>query len=105
VKNVIDFEGKTMYPAESSNNMTLEKYRALEVEFHIELMKICRRYINELGIVSIIGILDVVKQETIELEGATKRDIKAEETGEENKAVNTDYPAEQEVVDKQESFR
>ena len=93
-----------MYPAES-NNMTLEKYRALEVEFHIELMKICRRYINELGIVSIIGILDVVKQETIELERATKRDIKAEETEEEKKMDNTVYPAEQEVVDKQKSFK
>lgn len=78
MKTVIEFEGKIMYPVESSD-MTLEKYRALEVEFHIELMKICRNYINELGIVSIIGILDIVKQETIELESATKRDIKAEE--------------------------
>lgn len=93
-----------MYPAES-NNMTLEKYRTLEVEFHIELMKICRRYINELGIVSIIGILDVVKQETIELESATKRDIKAEDAEEENKTSNTGYPVEQELVDKQKSFK
>jgi hypothetical protein len=93
-----------MFPGES-NNMTLEKYRTLEVDFHIELMKICRKYINELGIVSIIGILDVVKQETIELESATKRDIKAEETEEENKTVNARYPVEQDVVDKQKAFK
>ena len=31
-------------------------------------MKICRNYITELGIISIMGILDLVKQETIELE-------------------------------------
>lgn len=65
-----------MFPEKS---IGIEDYRALEIEFHTELMKICRRYINELGIVSIIGILDIVKQETIELEGATRRNIKTEE--------------------------
>ena len=39
-------------------------------------MKTIRSYITELGIVSILGILDVVKQETIELERATKREFK-----------------------------
>jgi len=64
-----------MFPESS---IDINDYRALEIEFHTELMKICRRYINELGIVSIIGILDIVKQETIELEGATRKNIEHE---------------------------
>lgn len=92
-----------MYPVESSD-ITLEKYRALEVEFHIELMKICRKYINELGIVSILGILNVVKQETIELERATKRDIKDEEPEIETKEKpDADFSSENELIDKQKS--
>jgi hypothetical protein len=60
-------------------NKTLEEYRALEIELHRELMKSCRRYINQLGIVSILGIIDIVKQETIELERATKETISDEQ--------------------------
>ena len=67
-----------MYPGEK-REMTLLEYRATEIKLHSELMKICRNYINELGIVSIIGILDIVKRETVELEGATRRNIKDEE--------------------------
>lgn len=59
---------------------TLEEYRALETELHRELMKICREYINDLGIVSVMGILDIVKQEAIELEKATRKIMKSEET-------------------------
>jgi len=59
--------------------ITLEKYRALELQMHRELMDVCRKYINELGIVSIMGILDIVKQETVELERATTKVIKAED--------------------------
>lgn len=96
MKTVIEFEGKIMHPVESSD-MTLEKHRSLEIEFHIELMKICRKYINEISIVSIIGILDIVKQETIELERATKRDIKEEEPEIETKEkVDTDFSSENE---------
>ena len=60
-------------------NKTLGEYRALEIELHRELMKSCRRYINQLGIVSIIGIIDIVKQETIELERATKETMSDEQ--------------------------
>jgi len=65
------------------SDMSLEEYRTLEVQLHTELMKICRRYINEIGIVSIMGIIDIVKQETIELERATKSHIVAELPAEE----------------------
>ncbi len=59
--------------------ITLEKYRALELQMHRELMGVCRKYITELGIVSIMGILDIVKQETVELERAASKVIKSEE--------------------------
>jgi hypothetical protein len=58
--------------------ITLEEYRALEVDLHRDLMKVCRKYINELGIVSIMGILDIVKQESMELEKATSKIMKGE---------------------------
>jgi len=81
-----------MLPDEN-HGMTLLEYRAAEIKLHSELMKICRNYINELGIISIIGILDIVKQETIELEGATRRSIKAEEPEPETKPrENTENP-------------
>jgi hypothetical protein len=67
------------------DDRTLEKYRALETELHRELMKICREYINDLGIISITGILDIVKQEAIELEKATRKIMKSEETETEHK--------------------
>lgn len=67
-----------MHPG-NSEEKTLQEYRLLENQLHHELMNACRKYISELSIVSIMGILDVVKQETIELEGATKRTFKKEE--------------------------
>jgi hypothetical protein len=60
-------------------DITLKDYRALEIELHRDLMKVCRKYITELGIVSIMGILDIVKQEAMELEKATNKVIMKEE--------------------------
>ena len=51
---------------------TLEDYKTKEIQFHRELMNSCRKYMNHLSIVSILGILDIVKQEAIDLEQATK---------------------------------
>jgi len=79
------------------SDMSLEEYRTLEIQLHTELMKICRRYINEIGIVSIMGIIDIVKQETIELERATKSHIVTEPHTEKNpEGFDTDsFPEEQ----------
>ena len=66
-------------------DITLKDYRALEIELHRDLMKVCRKYITELGIVSIMGILDIVKQEAMELEKATNKVIKEEEPVAEDK--------------------
>jgi len=58
---------------DESDTITLEDYKNVEVNLHRDLMNSCRKYMNYLDIVSIIGILDVVKQEAIELEKATNR--------------------------------
>ena len=68
-----------MYPGDVEG-MTLDEYRRLEGQLHLELMNTCRKYISELGIVSIRGLLDIVKQEVIELEKATRQNFKKEET-------------------------
>lgn len=60
-----------MFPNEDVAN-TLEEYRNYEIQLHHELMNCCRKYISKVTIVSILGILDIVKQEAIELEQATR---------------------------------
>jgi len=49
--------------------------RELENSLHRELNNICREYCKKLGFISVLGVLEVVKQETIELERVTKQDI------------------------------
>ncbi len=66
----------------NTQGMSFEDYKNMEVTLHRDLMSSCRKYINHLSIVSILGILDVVKQEAIELEKATNRNIPYEHTEE-----------------------
>ena len=58
---------------------SLEDYRTAETEFHTELMAVSRKYINKLGIVSLMGVLDIVKQEVRELEKATNKNLDTEQ--------------------------
>jgi hypothetical protein len=44
---------------------SLEEYRVLEANLHRELVGCCRKYLNKLGIVSVVGLIDIVKQETM----------------------------------------
>jgi len=53
---------------------SLEGYHSLELMLHKDLMNCYRKYINNIGIISIIGIVD------IELEKATKTNIENEKT-------------------------
>jgi hypothetical protein len=53
---------------------TLKEYREYKTQFHGELMDLCREYLNKLSIVSVVGIIEIVKQETMELEQATRRE-------------------------------
>ena len=64
-----------MYSKETGYYKTMEDYRAAESEYHTELMGISRRYLSKLGIVSLMGVLDIVKQEIMELEQATKKNL------------------------------
>jgi len=63
----------------SGMEYTLEEYRQIETRMHLELTNVCRKYISRLGIVSIMGILDIVKQEAIDLERATKQNLRKDE--------------------------
>ena len=59
-------------------SIPLDQHRQLESQLHLELTNACRKYMSKLGIVSIIGLLDIVKQESIELERATNKSLKSE---------------------------
>ena len=61
-------------------NITLKEYREYKIKLHGELMDICREYLNKLSIVSILGILEIVKQEAMELDQAKTRDLDSEKT-------------------------
>jgi len=54
---------------------TLKSYKDYEIQLHREIINSCRKYLKTLSIVSILGILDIVKHETIELEQATKNTL------------------------------
>ena len=51
----------------------LNDYKAVEIAFHRDLMDISRKYMSQLNLVSLIGTLETVKQETIELIKATNK--------------------------------
>lgn len=69
-----------MYSKETSSYKTIEDYRAAEAEYHTELMSVTRRYSSRLGIVSLMGVIDIVKQEVIELEKATQKNLDQHDT-------------------------
>ena len=61
---------------EETTEKTPNEYKDYEIELHRELMNSCRKYIKKLSVYTILGILDFIKQETIELENATSQNIK-----------------------------
>jgi len=52
----------------------------MEAHFHRELTNICRKYYKNLGIISVLGILEIAKQETIEFEQATRKNLRSEDS-------------------------
>jgi len=68
-----------MITEETTQNKT-EEYKNYEIELHREIMSSCRKYIKKISIFSIIGILDYVKHEAIELESATTHNVKNDPT-------------------------
>jgi len=48
--------------------LQLDEYKSMETKLYGELIKSCQSYSVELSIISIIGILDLVKQEIKDLD-------------------------------------
>lgn len=53
---------------QSQEDLPLEEYKTLETRLYGELMRSCQRYFTKLRVISILGILDFVKQEVWNLE-------------------------------------
>lgn len=70
---------------------TLEEYQKAESMFHTELMNICKKYVSKLSTVSLIGVIETVKDETRELEKATSRDIDKDEPEGKEEFTEADY--------------
>lgn len=58
---------------EDTKPIDTSNYREMEIGFHRDLMNVCRRYINHLNLVSVVGTIETVKQEAIELIRATSK--------------------------------
>ena len=82
-----------MFSEETDYYKSIEDYRNAETELHTELMAISRKYITKLGIVSLMGVLDIVKQEVRELERATRKNFDDKEETKQKKVVikGSDY--------------
>ena len=48
--------------------MQLDEYKSMETKLYGELVKSCQSYSTKLSIISVVGILDIVKQEIKDLE-------------------------------------
>ncbi len=58
--------------------LQLDEYKSMETRLYGELIKSCRRYSNKLSIISIVGILDLVKQELMDLDKENLRFMKGD---------------------------
>ena len=76
---------------DEQTNSSYKNYNDLEIQFHRELMNSCRKYITHLNIVSIVGIIELVKQETIELEKATNKKFEQDDSFKNISTENTAY--------------
>ncbi len=51
--------------------MQLHEYKSMETKLYGELVKSCQSYGTKLSIISVVGILDIVKQEIKDLDKET----------------------------------
>ena len=80
-------------------DMTLEEYKGLETRLYGEVIKSCRRYSHKLSMISILGILDVVKEEIKELEKTNVKLMK-EDFFEEERAPVTEQETDIDPLDR-----
>ena len=50
------------------NNVSDDEYSILESRLYGELMRSCQKYMSKIRIISILGVLDFVRQDVINLE-------------------------------------
>lgn len=60
----------------SGEKLQLDEYRAMETKLYGELAKSCQSYSTKLSIISVVGILDIVKQEVKDLDKETFKFMK-----------------------------
>ena len=69
----------------TQNEMDLKQYKTIETRFYGELTKTVRRYTSDLSLISILGILEIVKEETRDLDKTgrliSKRGIPSDDGG------------------------
>ena len=56
--------------------LQLDEYKSMETKLYGELVKSCRSYSTKLSIISILGILDLIKQEIKDLDKETFKFMK-----------------------------
>lgn len=52
----------------NQNDMSDDEYSVLESRLYGELMRSCQKYMSKIRIISILGVLDFVRQDVINLE-------------------------------------
>jgi len=79
---------KTEKPT-GSDAQTLKHYRAVEARLYGDVMKVCRSYGSHLSLISILGILDIVKDELKDLDQRGRRLMRQESPETESENLET----------------
>ena len=58
------------------DDLKLSEYKTIETRLYGELSKLCRRYNDQLSIISVIGILGLISQEMKDLDKTDFKDNK-----------------------------
>ena len=67
----------------------IKRYRQMEARLYGDLMKVCRRYGSELNIISVLGIIEIVKSELKELDKQGRQLMKKNLPEEDTEHIDT----------------
>ena len=73
---------------QQDGDRSFKEHKELEAILHRELMNCSRKYLNKLGIVSVLGLMDVVKQEILDFEKAAKKPVGNIQEEDDNNSVD-----------------
>jgi hypothetical protein len=79
----------TTEKSQGSVQQDLKEYKTIEARFYGDLMKICRRYGSDLSIISVLGIMEIVKSELKELDKQGRQLMKQEQLDLESGNIDT----------------